>query len=92
MSKSDPQKSHYDNAFEVLTNANYTFQERGIPIPEVPPAVADYLIMFILAVGEIEGNAEQAVLAIIERQLALLDAWREGRLHFKNPSKKNEGH
>ena len=36
----------------------------------------------VLAIGAADGVSEQAALAIIERQLNLLDAWREGRPPF----------
>lgn len=84
MSNSDAQKSHYDNVWEVLKDATHILQGREIPLYEAPPAIADYLIMSVLAMGRANGVSEQAALAIIERQLNLLNDWRMGNPPFSN--------
>lgn len=74
--------SHYDRAWEVLKQAALEFQLEGIPDHEVPPAIADFLVCMLLAMGASQGTSELAVITIIERMRLTLDAWRRGEPPF----------
>ena len=83
MSIPEQKKNHYDSTWEILKNATDEFQAQDIPLAETPPAVADWLIMSVLALGQKEGISELAAITIIQRQLNLLEAWRKGEPPFE---------
>ena len=74
--------AYYDKVWEIMKLATDDFIAAGIPKHEIPPALADYLILSVLAMGRENGLSEQAAEAIIERQKNLLEDWRQGKSPF----------
>jgi len=76
-------KGYYNEVWEIMKKAADEFQSAKIPTHEIPPAIADYLIMTVLAMGDSNNISEEAALAIIKRMENMLDDWRHGRPPFQ---------
>ncbi len=76
-------KDPYDRVWDIMKKATTEFKSARILDHEIPPALADYLLMSVLAMGNENGLSEQAALAIIRRMENMLDDWRHGRPPFQ---------
>lgn len=74
--------SHYDKVWEVLKRASTEMKDAGIPDHEMPPAVADFLIMAVLVMGRSNGLSIQAAEAIIKRMEQTVEDYKQGNPPF----------
>ena len=83
-------KDNYDRAWEHIMNMATAIKEVGIPDHAIPMALADFLVMSVLAMMHDEGTGDYAVYGIIDRQFNMLNDYRLGNEPFINGFNGNE--
>ncbi|MCJ2187886.1 hypothetical protein [Novosphingobium beihaiensis] len=78
----------YDRMWDLLKLLLADWRAEGITDEDVFPALADFLVMNLLAAGQANGVSEIAVKAIIERMQNTLEDWRQGNPPFEKFNKK----
>lgn len=73
---------YYDRVHEHLQLFAAAIRISGIPDEEMPPAVADFLLVSVLAMASESGLSDFAAEAIIGRMRLMLDKWRAGEPPF----------
>lgn len=75
-------RDDYDRMWELLKLLLEDWRAEGMSDGDVFPALADFLVMNLLAAGRANGVSEMAVETIIERMRSTLDDWRQGNPPF----------
>lgn len=80
--------SDYDSIWEIMKRISTEMQEAGIPDHEVPPAMADFLIMSVLAMGHANGVSVYTAQTIIQRMEDMVEDWKQGNPPFGEQEEK----
>ena len=75
-------KEPYDKIWTALKLFSDDCKAAQIPDTELPPAIADFLAMMIIAMSDTEELAEMGVDAINERMKNTLEDWKANKPPF----------
>lgn len=81
---SEERINDYDRVWEVLKRAVDEMKAEGIPDHEMPPAVADFLMFAVIAMGQSSHLSAQAGRTIIQRMEQTLQDYLDGKYPFES--------